>query len=299
MRALRLFKTDVALLTALCDLGRRLAGDDGHAPPVGSRRRGRRGAVRFLFRQAAKAGDWLRREPDGYIVLGMGKYGAFELNYSSDIDLIVFYDLARIRLRAGLEVAAPSSCASRATSCACCTSAPATATSSAPTCACAPIPAPRRSPCRPTPPSTTTRASARTGSAPPSSRRGPSPATSPPATPCCEDLAPFIWRKYLDFAAIADIHAMKRQIHAFRGFGTIGVAGHNIKVGRGGIREIEFFVQTQQLIAGGRQPELRVAETLAALAAARGARLDHAPSVARRARRGLPLPAHASSIACR
>ena len=47
---------------------------------------------------------------------------------------------------------------------------------------------------------------------------------------------------------------MKRQIHAYRGFGTIAVAGHNLKLGRGGIREIEFFVQTQQLIAGGRQP---------------------------------------------
>ena len=105
------------------------------------------------------------------------------------------------------------------------------------------------------------------------------------------DLAPYIWRKYLDFAAIADIHAMKRQIHAFRGFGTIGVAGHNIKVGRGGIREIEFFVQTQQLIAGGRQPELRVSETLLALAAAGGAALDHRRR-ARRARCGLPLPAH-------
>ena len=79
------------------------------------------------------------------------------------------------------------------------------------------------------------------------------------------NLAPFIWRKYLDFAAIADIHAMKRQIHAFRGFGEIAVAGHDIKVGRGGIREIEFFAQTQQLIAGGRQPELRVSETLVAL----------------------------------
>src|SRR5262249_54512642 len=79
------------------------------------------------------------------------------------------------------------------------------------------------------------------------------------------ELGPYIWRKYLDFAAIADIHAMKRQIHAFRGFGRIGVAGHNIKVGRGGIREIEFFAQTQQLIAGGRQPELRVRQTLQAL----------------------------------
>src|SRR5204863_328086 len=58
-------------------------------------------AVRFLFRQAAKSGDWLSDGPDGYIVLGMGKHGAFELNYSSDIDLIVFYDLARIRHHRG------------------------------------------------------------------------------------------------------------------------------------------------------------------------------------------------------
>ncbi len=61
------------------------------------------------------------------------------------------------------------------------------------------------------------------------------------------ELSPFIWRKYLDFAAVADIHAMKRQIHAYRGHGEIAVEGHNIKLGRGGIREIEFFVQTQQL----------------------------------------------------
>ena len=47
---------------------------------------------------------------------------------------------------------------------------------------------------------------------------------------------------------------MKRQIHAYRGHGEIAVEGHNIKLGRGGIREIEFFVQTQQLIAGGRHP---------------------------------------------
>ena len=81
------------------------------------------------------------------------------------------------------------------------------------------------------------------------------------------ELAPFIWRKYLDFAAIADIHAMKRQIHAHNDIGAIAVAGQNLKLGRGGIREIEFFAQTQQLIAGGRQPDLRVRATLDALAA--------------------------------
>ena len=60
---------------------------------------------------------------------------------------------------------------------------------------------------------------------------------------------------------------MKQQIHAYRGHGEIAVEGHNIKLGRGGIREIEFFVQTQQLIAGGRHRELRGRETVATLAA--------------------------------
>ena len=78
-------------------------------------------------------------------------------------------------------------------------------------------------------------------------------------------LKPYIWRKYLDFAAIADVQSMKRQIHAVKGHGEIKVRGHNLKLGRGGIREIEFFVQTQQLIAGGRNPKLRGRSTLGML----------------------------------
>ena len=58
---------------------------------------------------------------------------------------------------------------------------------------------------------------------------------------------------------------MKRQINAYRGHGEIAVEGHNIKLGRGGIREIEFFAQTQQLIAGGRNPALRDRDTLTTL----------------------------------
>ena len=65
------------------------------------------------------------------------------------------------------------------------------------------------------------------------------------------ELRPFMWRKHLDFAAIEDIHSIKRQINAHRGGGRIAVDGHDIKIGRGGIREIEFFAQTQQLIWGG------------------------------------------------
>ncbi|MCI5073474.1 bifunctional [glutamine synthetase] adenylyltransferase/[glutamine synthetase]-adenylyl-L-tyrosine phosphorylase [Oricola sp.] len=71
------------------------------------------------------------------------------------------------------------------------------------------------------------------------------------------ELRPFIWRKHLDYAAIADVHSIKRQIHAHKGHGVVAIEGHNVKLGRGGIREIEFFVQTQQLIFGGRTPELR------------------------------------------
>ena len=76
------------------------------------------------------------------------------------------------------------------------------------------------------------------------------------------ELAPFVWRKHLDFAALADVHEMKRQMQTYRGQSEIAVEGHNIKIGRGGIREIEFFAQTQQLIAGGRHAELRVRPTL-------------------------------------
>jgi glutamate-ammonia-ligase adenylyltransferase len=87
-----------------------------------------------------------------------------------------------------------------------------------------------------------------------------------------DGLTPYIWRRHLDFAAIHDIHSIKRQIDVHRGTARIaGVPGHNVKLGRGGIREIEFYAQTQQLIFGGRNPALRLrgtCESLAALSAA-------------------------------
>jgi glutamate-ammonia-ligase adenylyltransferase len=78
-------------------------------------------------------------------------------------------------------------------------------------------------------------------------------------------LRPFLWRKHLDFAAIRDIHSIKRQIDARHGGSPANIAGHNVKLGHGGIREIEFFVQTQQLIWGGRLPELRSSATVETL----------------------------------
>ncbi len=98
------------------------------------------------------------------------------------------------------------------------------------------------------------------------------------ARPCAGDIAagqrflsalrPFVWRKHLDFAAIQDAHDMRLRIRAHRGLnGPLQLEGHNMKLGAGGIREIEFYAQTRQLIAGGRDATLRDPTTLGALAA--------------------------------
>ena len=78
-------------------------------------------------------------------------------------------------------------------------------------------------------------------------------------------IRPFIWRRHLDFAAVSDIHGMKRQIDARQA--ASGLLGHDVKLGRGGIREIEFIVQTLSLVWGGHDPALRIPATLPALAA--------------------------------
>ncbi|MEM8921022.1 MAG: glutamine-synthetase adenylyltransferase, partial [Pseudomonadota bacterium] len=82
-----------------------------------------------------------------------------------------------------------------------------------------------------------------------------------------EALEPYVWRHHLDYWAIADIHAIKRQIHAQGRHAELDAKDFDVKLGRGGIREIEFFVQTQQLILGGRNSDLRSRETLSALRA--------------------------------
>lgn len=98
------------------------------------------------------------------------------------------------------------------------------------------------------------------------------------ARPCAGDLQagarflralrPFVWRKHLDFAAIQDAHDMRLKIKAHKGLGgALVLEGHDIKLGQGGIREIEFFTQTRQLIAGGRDPDLRSPRTVEGLAA--------------------------------
>jgi glutamate-ammonia-ligase adenylyltransferase len=277
MRDLRRAKRQVAMTLALSDLAGLIACNETTQQLSNLADASLGAAFDHLLFNGHETGKFTLHNPDnpgdgsGLIVLGMGKHGAGELNYSSDIDIVVFFDpeagivddpdeatdiFARLvrRLVRIMQERTGDGYVFRTDL------------------RCGPIPARRRSPFRWRPRSTIMRAAARTGSAPLSSRREPWPATWPRASASSEDLVPFVFRKYLDFAAISDIHSIKRQIHAHRGFGDIAVKGHNTKLGRGGIREIEFFVQTQQLIAGGRMPKLRQRRTdemLVALARAR------------------------------
>lgn len=77
------------------------------------------------------------------------------------------------------------------------------------------------------------------------------------------NLQPFVFRRYLDFASLDAIREMKHKID--RQVTGADDYQYNIKLGYGGIREIEFFVQSQQLIHGGKHPELRHRQTLATL----------------------------------
>jgi glutamate-ammonia-ligase adenylyltransferase len=225
-------------------------------------------AVRAAFVLEGRGDRWLGA-PDaieGYCVLGMGKLGGRELNYSSDIDLIILFDPQTLEAQTSDRVEA-GPFAVRVT---------------------------RR---------LVRLLQERTGDGyvfRTDLRLRPDPASTPLALsidgalnyyeaqgrtweraamikarcvagdPALGDrflhsIKPFIWRRNLDFAAIDAIRSIKRRINAHKGFGAITVPGHDVKLGRGGIREIEFFAQTQQLIAGGRNPALRMIRTKDAL----------------------------------
>ncbi|RVT91229.1 bifunctional [glutamine synthetase] adenylyltransferase/[glutamine synthetase]-adenylyl-L-tyrosine phosphorylase [Sphingomonas crocodyli] len=80
-------------------------------------------------------------------------------------------------------------------------------------------------------------------------------------------IRPFVWRRSLDFGAIAEIRAMSHRIRDHHAQGQKFGLGYDLKRGRGGIREVEFYAQIHQLIHGGRDPALRAPATLDALAA--------------------------------
>jgi [glutamine synthetase] adenylyltransferase / [glutamine synthetase]-adenylyl-L-tyrosine phosphorylase len=270
MRLLRSIKAEAALLIALCDIGGIWSIMRVTEALTELAIASVQSAVRFQLAQETARGRLIAPDtghPEvgcGLIVLAMGKMGAGELNYSSDIDLIVLFDRERSALKGDIE---PQTFFVRIAQ------------------GVARILQQRTGDgyvfrvdlrLRPDPSSTPVAVSTefalgyyeREG-------RTWERAAMIKASPCAGDLAagevlmaelaPFVWRRHLDFTALGDIHEMKRQMHAFRGHSDVAVEGHNIKQGRGGIREIEFFVQTQQLIAGGRHPELRVRPTLRAL----------------------------------
>ena len=234
-----------------------------------------------LLREAHDRGKLRLRQPDlptegsGLVLLGMGKLGAGELNFSSDIDLIVLFDDKGVDVDGGTCQQLFSRMARNLVE----------------------VMARR----------TADGYVFRTDL-----RLRPDPSSTPPAVsidaaaayyrtigqtweraamikarPVAGDMVAgdaflasnsgFVWRRNLDFATIRDIQSVKRQIDAHRSNTGISVEGHNVKLGRGGIREIEFFTQTQQLIWGGQSAELHGRKTLDMLdlLAARG-RIPHA-----------------------
>ena len=77
------------------------------------------------------------------------------------------------------------------------------------------------------------------------------------------EVSPFVFRRYLDFSTIEDIKEMKTRVERTLGSGTRG--GFNVKLGRGGIREVEFVAQALQLIHAGKDPHVRMRSTLPGL----------------------------------
>lgn len=203
-------------------------------------------------------------EPAGFIALALGKHGAGELNYSSDIDPILLYDPARLPRRERDE---PGEAAERV------------ARKIIETLA------------HPTDEGYVFRVDLRLR---PASEVSPlaisidgalshyessalawERAAFIRARACAGDIAggeaflaairSFVWRKSLDFGAIAEIGRLTAQIRSTtKGAWLVG-PGFDLKKGRGGIREIEFYAQTHQLIHGGRNPALRLRGTRASL----------------------------------
>jgi glutamate-ammonia-ligase adenylyltransferase len=79
------------------------------------------------------------------------------------------------------------------------------------------------------------------------------------------EIRPFVFRRFLDFQALGELKEMRSRILSESARFKPGTRGFDVKLGIGGIREIEFFVQSMQLIYGGRRPELDEPNTLKCL----------------------------------
>ena len=192
----------------------------------------------------------------GYFVLAMGKHGSRELNYSSDIDLIVLYDPESVRYTGSRTL---GECFVRVTQ------------------DLIRILQSRTGDgyvfrtdlrLRPDPSSTPVAVTVdfalnyyqrfgRTWERTALIKARPVAGDLTAGAAYLERLSPFIWDEALDFTSVEEIRSVSQQIHDFHGHDAIRAAGHNVKLGRGGIREIEFFVHMHQLAYGGRNRRLR------------------------------------------
>ncbi|WP_299437451.1 bifunctional [glutamine synthetase] adenylyltransferase/[glutamine synthetase]-adenylyl-L-tyrosine phosphorylase [uncultured Rhodospira sp.] len=270
MRVLRVAKRRIALTTAVADILGLWSVDTVTAQLSKLAEQALDVCCGHLLTQLHGKGDLVLPRPDrptfecGLFILGMGKLGAGELNYSSDIDLIVLFDEESMDYRGRLSL---REAMVRLTRDLVRMMEERTGDGYVFRCDLRLRPDPGA-----TPVALSTEAAEQYYE---SFGQNWERAAMIKARPVAGDIGagarfldhirPFIWRRSLDFDAIRDIHSIKRQIHAQRGHAVVAVEGHNVKLGRGGIREIEFFAQTQQLIWGGREPRLRARETVAAL----------------------------------
>jgi glutamate-ammonia-ligase adenylyltransferase len=219
-------------------------------------------------------------EPQGFVAIALGKQGSRELNYSSDIDPIFLFDPARLPTRAREEpIDAAVRIGKRVVEL---LQAPdgdgyvlRVDLRLRPSPEATPIALPvgaaiayYESQALPWERAAFIRARAAAGDLPLGSA-------------FLDAIRPFIWRRSLDFGAIGEIVAITQRIRDHYSQGQALGPGYDLKRGRGGIREIEFFAQIHQLIHGGRDPALRVPDTRAALAAlAAAGRIDPAEAAA-------------------
>jgi glutamate-ammonia-ligase adenylyltransferase len=274
--ALRLLKAELHLLTALADLGGVWDLDEVTGALTEFADAALSAALVVAAREELEAGRLTRLGEGGegpvpgWFCIAMGKQGAFELNYSSDIDVSMFFDPEALPLAPGVE---PTAFAVRLTHRVAALMQDKTADGYVfridlrlrpdPSSTQLAVPVPEALEYYESVGQNWERAAYIKARA--------FAGDLPAAEAFLAELQPFIWRKNLDFAAIADIHAIKRQIHIHKVDERVSAKGVDLKLGRGGIREIEFYVQTQQLILGGRNPALRGRRTLDALAALRDA----------------------------
>ncbi|WP_171174207.1 glutamine-synthetase adenylyltransferase [Ruegeria sp. HKCCD8929] len=270
---LRLAKRRLALLTALADLSGAWPLERVTAVLTDFGAQAADVAAKAEIARAIRRGKLPGQTEDdietagGLVILAMGKMGAHELNYSSDIDLIVLFDETRFEPDDFYEARQSMV---RATRNFCATLSDKTADGYV-----------FRTDLRLRPDPAVTPVCMAMEAAEryyESLGRTWERAAYIKARPCAGDLKagdrfldtlrPFVWRRHLDFTAIQDAHDMRLRIRENKGTGgALSIPGHDMKLGRGGIREIEFFTQTRQLIAGGRDSDLRLRGTVEGLAA--------------------------------